>query len=439
MTAAPCVSPYRRWTFALVLLAFVAALSAVSLRTFRNVEVPGHPELPRYGLLDFRDAVYYPARALLDGGNPYRPSTYRARYPVGSRFPLYTPLVLAIHLPFGLLSERAAGIAHYAFSVLCILLLAHLGLRLCALESALTPTLALGTALLLGRPGQTTLFTGECTAYVCIGVYLALGWADSRPWIGAVGVALALLKATFGVPLVLLMLARRSQRRAAVNGILIAAVGSAAVAAVLMHAEGGIVPWLDSLRENYLTPGSPSETYIGASVLALDAAAFFDRLLGHAPGAALAGIEAAVSVTVLALGLAALARATRASSPDRRLVAVTIACLTVLLSVHHQAYDALLLALPATAIASGRCSPALAPRTRWLLLALVLVPWVNYAATFAFLDRWPQNGWTWLVITSANGGALLAAFAVATSVVFKPRALAPGAGHAHDRRALRRG
>lgn len=373
--------------------------------------------LPRYGLCDFRDAVYYPVRALLEGDNPYRPSTYRARYPVGSKFPLYAPLILAIDLPFGLLPERVAGIAHYAFNVLCILLVAHLSLRLCAARSDLTLTLALAAAILLGRPGNTTLFTGECTAYLCIGTFLALGWAESRPWIGGLGVALASLKPTFGVPLGLLMLARRDQRRALANGVMLTTVGSAAIAGVLVHAAGGVLPWLESLRENYLTLSATSETYAGASVLALDAAAFVDRLLGHAPGAALARVEAVVSLTVLAIGIAAVGFAARARNRDRHFVAVTVVCLTVLLSVHHQAYDALLLTLPIAAIASGRCSPALGPRTRWFLLFLLLVPWVNYAATYGFIDRLQVAGWTKLLITSANGGALLTAFAVSVTVL----------------------
>jgi len=106
----------------LALLAFTVALAPVTARTFRDAVVPGHPELPRFGLRDFRDAVYYPVRALLDGNDPYQPSAYRARYPVGSKFPLYAPLALAFNLPFGLLSERAAGIAHYAFNVGCLVL-----------------------------------------------------------------------------------------------------------------------------------------------------------------------------------------------------------------------------------------------------------------------------------------------------------------------------
>src|SRR5439155_22173863 len=102
----------------------------------------------------------------------------------------------------------------------------------------------------------------------------------------------------------------------------------------------------------------------------------------------------------------------------------TIACLPVLLSVHHQSYDALLLVLPLTALGTGRWSPSL-PRFgtggRWLLFALLLVPFVNYAASYAFIDRWHLTGWTWLAATSANGGALLIAFALTVALAFTRR------------------
>ncbi len=422
---------HGRSLLTLAVVAFALALALVTARTARNVVIPGHPELPRFGLRDFRDAVYYPVRALLDGENPYRPTTYRARYPVGSKFPLYAPLVLAFDLPFGFLPEGAAGIAHYAFNVVCILLLAWLGLRLAGVPSV-TGTFALAAAIVLSRPGHTTLFTGECTAYVCLGTYLVLGWGEARPWLAGLGLALAAMKPTFGVPLALLMLARRDQRRALACGLAIAAAVSAPVLIAVVRAAGGVTPLLASVSENYHTLGTASETYSGGSVLALDATALVARLLGHAPGAALSGLDLAVSLAVLALGMATAARAARAASEaavvaarprgdSRRLVAAMVTCLTILLCIHHQAYDALLLALPVAALASDRCAPAVGPRLRWLLLALLLVPWVNYAATYAFIERWQPNGVTWGLITSANGAALLAALLLGVRVVFTER------------------
>jgi hypothetical protein len=206
----------------------------------------------------------------------------------------------------------------------------------------------------------------------------------------------------------------------------------------VVRAAGGVTPFLASVSENYHTLGTASETYSGGSVLALDATALVARLLGRAPGAALSGLELAVSLAVLALGMATAARAARAGGEaavvaarprgdSRRLVAAMVTCLTILLCVHHQAYDALLLALPVAALASDRCAPAVGPRLRWLLLALLLVPWVNYAATYAFIERWQPNGVTWGLITSANGAALLAALLLGVRVVFTEERAAPRA------------
>ncbi len=412
--------PKGRIALALALVAFAIALTAVSVRTYRNVIVPGQPQLQRYGLRDFRDAVHYPARALLDGVNPYRPSTYRARYPVGSKFPLYTPLTLVAHLPFGLGSELAAGTAHYAVNVLCMLLLAYLCLRICGFRGDPASVLALATFVLVCRPGYTNVYTGECTAYVTLGAYLVLAYADDHPGLAALGMVLAWIKPTFGAPLTIVLLARRDWARAALRGILIGAVVSLPVVLVLVRAEGGIGPWLASLAENYATKNT-AETYSGASVLALDAGAFVDRLLGRAPGAALGGIELTITVVMLALGVTAVARRGADHDPATRFTSITIACLTVLLAVHHQSYDAILLLLPATALATGRWSPrlpGLGSRTRFVLCALLVVPFVNYAASYAFIDRWQLTGAAWLAATSANGGALLCAFALTAALAF---------------------
>jgi len=410
----------RRMALVLALVAFAIALGAVSLRTYRNVIVPGQPELERYGLRDFRDAVHYPVRALLDGVNPYRPSTYRARYPVGSKFPLYTPLTLVVHLPFGLGSVIAAGVVHYVVNVLCMLLLTYLSLRVCGARHDLAAVLGLGAFILMCRPGYTNVFTGECTAYVTLGVYPVLAFADDRPAVGALGVGLAWVKPTFGAPLTILLLARRDWRRAAVYGILVGGMLSLPVLVALVRDEGGITPWLGSVLENYTTTNT-GETYSGASVLALDAGAFVARLLGRTPGAALGGVELVVTLLIMSFGVAAVVRCGAGRDPATRFTPITIACLTVLLAVHHQSYDAILLILPVTALATGRWAPrlpVLGTSTRWVLCALLLVPFVNYAASYAFVDRWHVTGWSWLAATSANGGALLCALALTGALAF---------------------
>src|SRR6185369_4981428 len=78
---ASAMSRSRRMTL-LSVLAFVAMAAVVTWRTWHNVNVPGRVDLPLYGLHDFRDVLYYPARAMLDGRNPFAAETYVPAYPV---------------------------------------------------------------------------------------------------------------------------------------------------------------------------------------------------------------------------------------------------------------------------------------------------------------------------------------------------------------------
>jgi hypothetical protein len=90
----------------------------------------------------------------------------------------------------------------------------------------------------------------------------------------------------------------------------------------------------------------------------------------------------------------------------------------VLVSNYHQAYDALLLALPIVALAGGTWAPPWVPGAawRWTLLALVVVPWVNYLATWSAINTLHLQGDCWRLATAANAAALLAAFGIHLAV-----------------------
>ena len=74
----------RSTTTILATVALVLIVALVVGRTIARLEIPGHPELPRYGMQDFRDSIYYPVRTLLAGANPYSPSAIRERFAAGS-------------------------------------------------------------------------------------------------------------------------------------------------------------------------------------------------------------------------------------------------------------------------------------------------------------------------------------------------------------------
>ncbi len=397
----------RAIALALAVAAFAAATAAVATRTMKDLEVPGRPDLERYGMRDFRDAVYYPARALLDGRNPYRPETYRSTYPVGSKFPLYVPETLAFHVPFAVLPQRAAEVAHFAVNLASTLLLVWLALRYCGRERDLLWFFGVAAATVASRPGHTNLFTGECTAYAIAGAYAALLFPERR-LVAAAGLAVAWMKPTFGLPLGVFLLARGDRRNVAV-GTAAAAALSIAVLVPLVRAEGGIAGFVDAMRANYAAQGA-TEAYQGAQILAIDAGAFFARLAGGTPGAMLAPLELATTCIVLVLGAVAVAHQARMGAA-RAPLTLALVCLGVLIAIHHESYDGLILVLPMTMLATGawvfRGGTA---ALRWVLLALLLVPTVNYVATYRLIEALDIDGGTFLAVTSANGGATLAAF-----------------------------
>ncbi|MFN8644343.1 MAG: hypothetical protein U0802_22805 [Candidatus Binatia bacterium] len=139
---------------ALAALLFAAVAGLLALRAWHLVNEPGAPSHERWVLQDFRDAIYYPVVAALDGVNPYDVPAYRSRYPVGQEFPVYSPLTLLLHLPYGLLPYRAAEAAYVAVTLALTLLLAGVSLRLAGAAARADRVLILAALLLLSRPGR---------------------------------------------------------------------------------------------------------------------------------------------------------------------------------------------------------------------------------------------------------------------------------------------
>src|SRR5262249_25021721 len=89
-------------------VALAVVLAVLGQRAAPRINLPGRVDPARWVLQDFRDAVYYPVVAFLDGRNPYDQSAQARTYPVGQPFPPYLPLTLLAHLPFGLLPRAEA-------------------------------------------------------------------------------------------------------------------------------------------------------------------------------------------------------------------------------------------------------------------------------------------------------------------------------------------
>jgi hypothetical protein len=407
----------RRWAAA---VAFACVALLVAARTARHLNVPGVPGAPQYGLADFRDAIYYPVIAWLDGTNPYDPLVYAARYPVTATFALYAPHTLVLHLPFGLLPLRIAGAVYFAIELALVLALAWLALTLAAVRPHAERVLALAAVLIASRPGQSTLFLGQYAITVTVGAYLALGWARTRTWIAALGVALCAVKPTFGLPLMVLLLAR-GDWRAVAGGAIVAAL-LAVPPLVRIAAAVGPDPraWLELAARNQRVFGATEVVASAASVTRIDAASLVGRVFGGS-GAA----ETAMAIGMLAIGALVIVRLSRRRDPRARTLSHAVICTTVLAAVYHQGYDALLLAAPLVALGlAPQALPPIATAERWLLIALWLVPFVNYASTFTVVHALAVTGSRWTLLTGINAAAICAAWALVVSWGFRSPASA---------------
>ena len=292
------------------LLLFLAAAAVVTTYTLRRLDVPGRPALAQHGLQDFRDAIYFPSVALLDGHNPYDAADYVQRYPVGAFYPLYSPAALLLHLPFATLPYRTSQAVFVAINLALVPVLAWIALRAAGI-GPVSPAavLAVAALILISRPGQWNAFTGQCTLYVVIAAYAALLLARTRPTLAGLGLAVASLKPTYGAPLALLMLCR-GDRRAVAIGLGLAALLAAPVVLALSHNAGGPSALLDSLLANQEVFVHNKLVNSATSPYRVDAVALVERALDASRQPLVGWAVTAVVLAVTAVRWRGAARAT---------------------------------------------------------------------------------------------------------------------------------
>jgi hypothetical protein len=373
--------------------------------------------LPVTGLtesrIDFERAVYYPARAFLDGLDPYEQHAYLARYPIDAPFPPFLPATLLLHLPFGLLPPGLSGALYFLVTLALVFACARLALAFTERQVGAAEVIAVAALVLLSRPGRLVLRLGQLSFEPVIGTYMALYFAKRAPWLGGVGLFLALIKPTFGVPLGFLMLLRRQVRPIAI-GAALSIVVNMAVVGVLIPRAGGLTPFrshlaatLQSSRMGIVETDNPVMTS-----LRTDAASLLGRLQGRPLGSR---AQALIALAVLASAAVVVGMSTGVRGPGADGLIAGFVCVAVLLSGYHQAYDLTLLTLPAVMLArSPPGEPLLHPAVRLILASLLLVLGVNYLASEGALLRLglERNTPGWLLLTSINAVALLFTYVV---------------------------
>ncbi len=411
--AAPTLTR-RRTSYAA--LAFVAVVTLLSARAWTKLDVPGAPNGVDYTLSDFRDAVYYPERAFLDGKNPYDYATLKT-YPTGNGFPVYSPITFIVHLPFGLLSYRTAQLAYFLTTIALTGVLAWLALVMSGAEVDAARVLAIAAVLLISRPGHQNLLLGQTTLQIAIGAYVAMHWARTRPWLAAAGLMLASIKPNWILPLGVLMLFRRDVMPVLI-GAFLATVGAALGLVVLAMTPGALPAVLAAARRNFEGWNVSTIVLPSSSWIRVDAWALFGRFVGGDLSLAAKMVTSAVIIGASAIVLMRL----RGTTSAQRHVSLAVTCLALLLCIHHQAYDLLFLAAPLVGLALVPAAlPVDAPALRSALLVLLAIPFANYLATESALTVFAVSGTPWIAITSINGAAMLASWAAYVGLAFTRR------------------
>lgn len=410
---------------------FAAALTALGVRQYHNLLDPADPLSGNWGMADFRDVVYYPTVALLDGKNPYDARVYMTEYPVGNVFPLYTPHLLLLFLPFGLLPFAISGVLFWLLLVSTYPVFAAVCLKVCGARPQLHRVFFLATVILVSVPGRWAFDAGQLAVLWSIGTVVAMQYAATRPGLAGLGLMIAACKPTFGVPLALLFICQRRLRTVLVGSGL-AAVASALVLGIIAAGSGWGSVW-NMLDENQSVLEAARAFDPGTSHTRVDANVFVQQVLGL-PGGRLSEIIVFAAVMLPA----AVALLGRTAVPPAS-AAGALMLLAVVVCVYHQTYDAVVLTpVPLAAVVAMRKYWTGLPR--WSALAaplLCAVPLFNvlWTKTFgAVLRRGLHVSEAFLeafagVAAVINSTACLLAFVVVAAVLLA-KSNAPAIEHA---------
>jgi hypothetical protein len=420
-------------------LLFVVALASVASRCWLEQRPPENPHHPsRSAFCDFQDVVYYPTRAALAGVNPYdaRPADeggqYFARYPAGNSFPLYAPLIFVASLPFAMWELTTANAVYWIVNVALLIIYGYWLLRISDQRVTSVGVMVVAMLLLLCRPGYANFYYGNVALPMVLATVSSWWLAERRPWVAGMLLAVACIKPTFGGPLFVLLIVRGCYR-AALSGLVIAVIANLAVAAALLPQLLDANHLLQMLAENQTATESNEAVDPLLSASRVDLLMVIERLVGqHFPGVVRYGLTFAV----LASGGIAIRRlqdSERANAQRAKLGSLAIAALTIALCIYHNIYDALLIG-PA-AMAAFVALPQERRGTRLLLLALLVVPAVNYLTSAKFLtfaaDALPplagmiKQPAVWTLMCILNGVCLTIAWTILLVRCYSNREAAP--------------
>lgn len=296
-------------------------------------------------MTDFRDTVILPARALAQRINPYDITPYRQAFPHAQEFDPYAPWWLTVVSPLARLEwGHAALVWSVGLALATSGCAAWAGLQAWRHLRDFRPVVMPCSRAALGlwlaafvafqwfwRPTTVGQGLGNVGALAGLAALLAVLGKQDR-W-HSVFLAVAWVKPQFGIPVVLILLARGHWRRA-LGGTLLAAVGSLPMVVQLSMAHGGLASLVRTVVNSatHLSNRSGGEPLEGR----IDVAALFNVLGLHS--GTLLPMAAGAVLLVAAAWLA------RHVAGDRPGAASLWVCLGLLVGFPHLHYDLAMLA-----------------------------------------------------------------------------------------------
>jgi len=405
-------------------LMLAIGLGGTLYRTIKNYQTPGPFTPEAQGLCDFHNGIYYPARAVLAGESPYS-DAYAAKYPVARQIPFFSPVILLLHTPLVILPLHLAEALNMLLQIALLFGIACVAAHAAGYRHRLDVALAIAAVMVFTRGGHITLFNGYFTFQLVLATFLAVAWADRRPITSGWMLMIVSAKPTYILPLGFLMLAR-GNLRALIVGAALSIAGAVVSLGWIAYHEGngkirdGASLLIDQIVQTQEVHRSMEDESPVFSWTRLDVFAIIAKWRGADPGDA---PHLAVMFALLAVPMLILWRRKR-SGIDDGIAGVTgaILMLALLVSLYHQSYDSLLLTAPiAGAIGLRRSGwQRIGWLPRWTLIALMILPALNYLSTRTFLLRFELSETLTRVFTSLNGVSLAAALIVVCIVCWKP-------------------
>ncbi len=286
---------------------------------------------------DFRDATYYPVKDFLAGGIPYEPRSMLGGWPVRQEFDLYAPYHLLLSSPYALLGYRSAYAAFALLSLAMVVVTTLLAARHFRLPGGWLGAWVAAALVVDAQFTKAALYFGQVDPWCALGSTLALTQLHRSRWWCAIGVAMAWEKPQYGIPLSVLLLARRGWREAVAGGGIAAAASLPAVV-VLVHRAGGVGAFVDVVRRDLAYANAARYSAVDAPTGArVDLAAVAFRVTGWLPP----GAELGAGVLVLGIAAAAVAARHRRGLP---LVAAEVLAVTLAmrLGIYHLGNEGML-------------------------------------------------------------------------------------------------